>query len=382
MWYMLCDKAYTIFYAITYKLKIFIVIRGKSMSKRQYEYVWDTIDRKWKTPEEIEYSIMRDKLRFISEKPNINGDGGYILAFYKGTSRKLKNGKKCEVRPYFKPLRTLGLNIYENREKIKQREIGRESDVHKLCKQLFTEGVIKDIHLESLRVPVVIGTIERYLEIPEQDIKVISIEGTEIRDTQSNRIPDITIKAEICGIIQTFFVEIYYRHSVDQYKKNLYEANDINCIEIDVGNVYEEAKNDSPEELRKALIDNIANNAHWISCRFKQLIKKGIHENYSIINCNTVLRRSRHEILDKFNRAFIFEDDLKLNGSDRVCKKAHNIGDCLECSRCMGIKSYYSDDLREVEITCSVDSLPKGLSEEQRLKLLKDKVYNYIKENM
>lgn len=353
------------------------------MSKlRKYERAWDIIDRTWKTPEDISYDIMHDRPRFISEKPNNMGDGGYILTYYKGTTRKYKNGKKSKVRAHFKVLKTFSLNTYENRQRLEEQEAGRESDVHKLCKQLFIDNKINDIHVESIKVPIVIGNDTTYIEIPEQRIKVVSIEGVELRDNSSNRIPDITINAEICGVVQQFFIEIYYRHPVDQTKKYMYTSNRLNCLEVDIGNIYEDLKTNDTEELKETLKEHIENNAHWISCRFRELVKAAINTNYNIINTSTTLRNSGHPVLNKFNRAFIFEDTLRLNGDNRVTKKAHNIGDCVTCNRCIGIKGYYSDDTDDIEVTCSINDIQPDMSHEQKVNMAVSRIKDWVSKNM
>lgn len=343
------------------------------MSKRKYERAWDLIDGCWKTPEEVDYAIMRDKPRFVSDKPNNYGDGGYILYFVRSTK------KKRTRRAHFKKLRNNSLNIYENRQKIIVQETRRESDVHKLCKDLFKNELIDSIHVHKRLIPIVIGDKTCYLEVVEQDIKIIEVESIEKKDVVSSSVPDIIVKASINGMIQRFFIEIFYKHPVDPQKKYRYTSNKINCLEIDVGDIYEELKEDSTQdEIKNALINRIKDNANWISCNIEEVIKDGIHKHFNILNIRSNLRKSKLDTIDYFNRLYMFEDELRLSGTNRFQGTIHNIGRCNKCEHCLGIKGYLSDNLDDLEVTCSIEDVPVGID---KIQYIKNIIKMYIAEH-
>lgn len=343
------------------------------MGKRKYERAWDLIDGCWKTPEEIDYAIMRDKPRFVSDKPNNYGDGGYILYFVRAT-------RKNKVRrAHFKKLRNNNLNTYENRQKITIQEAHRESDIHKICKSLFEEGLINSIHVNKRLIPIVIKDETCYLEVAEQNIKILEVESIERKDTASRSIPDIIVKANINGLIQRFFIEIFYKHPVDPQKKYRYTSNKINCLEIDVGDIYEELKEDSTQdEIRNTLINRIENSANWISCNIEEVIKEGIYKHFNVLNIRSNLRKSKLDNVDYFNRVYIFEDELRLNGNNRFQGTIHNIGRCNKCEHCLGIKGYLSDNLDDLEVTCSINDITLGID---KIQYVKNIIKMYIAEH-
>lgn len=338
--------------------------------KRKYEQAWDIIDKKWKKPEDITYNIMRDRPRFISEMPNSMGDGGEILSFVKCTSKR---------RGHFKKLNKYSKNTYENRKKITEQELHKESSIHKMCKNIFEQNLIKSIHTKEVKIPIVVGTEQSYLKVPEQDIKVIGLESVEKKDKTTNRIPDIIIYADISGFVQRFFIEIFYKHAVDQYKKQDYVHYEVNCLEIDVGDVYEELKDEhTEEELKQYLIDKIQNNAEWISCNFEENIKYAIDNNFNIISTSTgLLRRSKYSS-DFCDRAYTFKSDLTLHGNCEIQGKSHDIGKCVNCNRCLGIKGYRDTDINNIEVYCSIWEYPLNATTEQKKQDMYDRVQKFV----
>lgn len=338
--------------------------------KRKYEKAWDIVDKTWKTPEDIAYNIMRDRPRFISKMPDNMGDGGEILSFVKGTSKR---------RGHFKRLKKYSQNNYENRKKITEQEIHKESSVHKMCKTIFELGLVKTIHTKEIQIPIVVGTEQSYLKVHEQDVEVIELESVEKKDKTTNRIPDIIVHAKICGFEQRFFIEIFYKHPVDQYKKQDYIQNEINCLEIDVGDVYEELKEDhTEEELKQYLIDKIQNNAEWISCNIEEIIKCAIDNNFNVISTtNGSLRKSKYSN-DLCDRAYVFESDLTLHGKCEVHGKSHDIGKCARCSRCLGIKGYRDNDINNIEVYCSIWEYPLNATIEQKEQDMHNRIRKFL----
>lgn len=342
----------------------------KRNRKRKYEQVWDTIDKIWRTPDDIPYNIMRDRPRFISEIPDSMGDGGEILSFVKGTSKR---------RGHFKRLKKYSENTYENRRIIVKQEKHKESSVHKMCKTIFEEGLIKSIHVKEVKIPLIIGAEQKPIKVHEQDIEVVGLESIEKKDKETNRIPDIIIHANISGFTQRFFIEIFYKHQVDQHKKQDYIDKEANCLEIDVGDVYEEiGENPTEEELKQYLIDRIENNAEWISCNLEENIKCALDNNFNIISTSTgLLKRSKYTSeLDA--RAYVFESDLSLVGNYRPYSHTHNIGQCVKCNRCLGIKGYRDNDINNIQVYCSIHDYPVDSTIEEKAQIIKQKIQRFL----
>lgn len=353
---------------------------NESVGNVKYTRAYDSVKKVWVTPQEVAICDRYDKPRFYSENIDENGvDSGEILTYRKQT-REIKY-KKPELHPgetgYTRRecFSAIGKNSKEFREKLERKSETQESLVHKIAKE-----VGQDIHY--IHIPAVCTELlgNEFELIPEQVIDVKFIQS-EYTDEKTGRRADILFEAVINGISQKLFVEIYYKHIVDQEKKQQLRDNCINCLEVDISNLREDLEI-SERILSKKIEYAIMHNAYWISSSYKEYFD--IERDKIILDCNSKVKVGNYSLLratfreQEFDkRFFMFLDDYEYV-SGCTCSagiiKNINIKQCQNCKRCIYIKNPDSLNLDDVHIYCLKMKMPKD-------KLDIVGMINYIKNN-
>ena len=354
------------------------VIGGtKSVSNVKYTRAYDSVKKVWVTPQEVAICDRYDKPRFYSENIDENGaDSGEILTYRKQT-KEIKY-KKPELHPgetgYTRRecFATLGKNTQDFREKISRQAETQESYVHKQAKEVAEQ--IRYIKLPAVSTELLGEEIEI---IPEQiaEAKYISC---ETKDVETGRIPDLVFELTINGIKQLMYVEIFYKHAVDQYKKAQFREHKKNCIEVDISN-FREDLDLSEKAISKKIEYEIIHNAYWISSSYKQWFD--IESKALIADCNSsnALQRTIHYSGNHNKEYFMFFDDYARLANNKCIHdtgntdfKSVDISNCKNCKRCVYVKNGDSINLRDVHIYC----LTKDI---KNTKFNFVKVLNYIK---
>ncbi len=336
-----------------------------SNNQLKHEKAWDNVRKCWVRPEDVLKGEAHDRNRYFTEQFGINEDKGKVLTLHKASKKyKSKNGVEVERKAHFA---VIADNTREYREQTAKKIVRQESLVHKLCKNVIKE-------LEFMKVPSVQAQIlgENITIIHEQYVKIHGIVGTEQKDTESGRIPDATIQVELLGKKQDIFLEFLYKHEVSEAKRKEYTYYKKNCLEIDISELQDNL-DDSEKILKKKIRKAISEQAYWISNRFKQLIETDAVNKFVVemSKKNGILLDTIYE--DKggfYKRLYFFKDNLsKYNiPSEHPCyfkenpgsvytgnQKCVNIGQCNECSNCIWIKGYYSDNTDDTVIYCRKD---------------------------
>lgn len=317
-----------------------------AVSSLKYKKAWDRITNKFVTPNEVNKAEAHDRNRYYSEPFSSYEDKGFVLTLHKQSKEyKSKHGKSIVRQAHFV---AIAENTKEYRRETDKKVRAQESLVHKLCKE-----VIKDIRF--IRVNQVNTKIlgQDMTLIYEQYIP-INIINIEKKDSDTGRVPDITVETTILGKKQELYIEIFYKHEVDESKRKMYNYHNKNCIEVDISELRDNLDL-SEKSLKKIIKDKIENKAYWVSNRAKCLIEKDVADKFILdINITNYLRKTEYynDLLGKntpdwyYKRLYIFKDNL----FDKVTEshpcyfnsdpnkvytqstKCTNIGDCLRCS--------------------------------------------------
>ena len=351
------------------------------MSNIKYTKAYDSVKKIWVEPQDIEPCDRYDKPRFYSENIDENGvDSGEILTYRKQT-REIKF-RKPELHPgetgYTRRecFSTIGKNTKEFRDKIEKQVKTQESLVHKIAKEVGKN--IHYIHIPSVCTELLGNEIEL---IPAQVVEVKYIKS-EYTDKETGRRADILFEATISGIKQPLFVEIYYKHIVDQEKKKQLKENCINCIEVDISNLRDSLEL-SERALSKKIEYEIIHNAYWISSSYKEHFN--IERDKIIIDCNNSVKigdypllRNTYRETDFGKRFFMFLNDYE-HVSGATCTaniiKNINISTCAGCNRCIFIKNQSSNNIEDVHIYC----LKMKSTSNDKMDIIA--MENYIKKN-
>lgn len=337
----------------------------------KYEKAWDRVTRRYVTPSDVGRSEIHDRNRYYSEEFKDGEDKGYVLTLHKQSKEyKSKKGKTIVRKAHFVKIAE---NTKEYREKTDKKIKAQESNVHKLCKE-----VIKEI--KFIRVPKVeVNVLNRRMVITTEQIIPIKLIKTEQIDKDTRKIPDITVETEILGKKQELFIEIFYTHEVDESKRKQLNYFNKNCLEVDISDIRDNL--DLSEKVIKKLIkERIENHSYWISSRVKNLFEKEVISHYVLdINSNNFLRKTEYhgDLFEKnkvewyYKRFYFFKDNIEHIVSDNHrCylktdldkvytqnEKCTNIGDCKNCSNCVGVDGYLEQDIRDVHIYCDTKNL-------------------------
>jgi hypothetical protein len=355
------------------------------MADVKYDKAYDSKLNKWVTVNDLNIADRYDKPRYYSsDKWDEIGEASDILTYRKETKLIIfKKPEKHEGEQGF--TRTACFikvcdNTKENRERLSRQCEHQESVVHRIAK-----SVAKD--LKFIKIPPIIVNLAGtdYEIVREQYIKV-KYKGEECKDTDTNRIPDLIFETEYLGVKEEIFVEIYYKHRVDEAKKREFRYYAKNCIEIDIS----ELRNNLCEtdiKLKTDITNAIVENGYWISNKFQEWFSREFINKYIIdLNLGTHLFRTeihKGEKITYRNRLYIHIEDLNF-ADENICQslndklKTCNIGNCLECSNCIGHKDVYSSEFSKVHIYCNSGKV--DLASMQRVECVKTLVNLAFKE--
>lgn len=323
--------------------------------KKKYSEAFDSKLNRWVKPDDIDIADRYDKPRYYSvdTRQNENRNSGVILTYRKET-------KEIPFkRPDLHPDRTgytrsscfceYCENNAEQREKVDRQVKAQESSVHKIAKNIAKD--IKYIKIPAIKTQL-LG--QEYTISEEQIIKVKFLE-CEKKDEATGRIPDIIFEINYLGVVEKLYLEIFYKHPVEQDKKQEFRDNGINCLEVNISDLRSDTAL-SDKVLRKRIIEAIENDCYWISNAHKKIFDDTIDKYIADINSANKLKRSFEANPAHEERFFVFKDDYnEITGShcthgSRV--RSTNIGDCIKCKRCLYINNVDSDDIRDVNIYC------------------------------
>lgn len=371
-------------------------IAKKSIGNLKYPTAWDNVLKKFVKAEEVPEIESHDVYRFFSEQPETCNRAyiGDVLTVVKEAKRQSKTGRQFSTQRHF---RYVDHNSKGYHDMVEYKKESQESMLHKVCKQLSKE--ISFIKLPEVKVNIA-GT--DIAIINEQYVK-IKVTGTEIRDKETNCIPDITAEMEIMGTRQELFIEIVYKNEVHEKKRKAYRNFVKNCIAVDIYDIQSDL--DMGEKQLQSLLKNrIIENSYWVSCGMQEVVTRISIPKYIFeISSHTILRESNlttHRE-NPFKRYYFFRDEITLQGKlneshpcytdpnkiDKENKPSTDIGECKECKRCLGMGGYGSLNKENVRAYCNKHNTPvlqlaniiiqDGLKELQEYEVMKyDKTNN------
>lgn len=326
---------------------------------------WDNREKRWVTAKDINKAEYHDANRYFTDKFEYNEDKGDILTVVREHPRKNRfkpEGEKITIPVHFTRYKE---NTKYNRECLKKKIDNQESYIHKAAKSLFNNGDIRFIAVNEVNTTVAASNVTLLNKCILRIVKVVSV---ELKDKITNKIPDITLIVDINGIEQEFFIEICYKHSVDENKRKSYLANNKNCIEVDVRYLQDnldESAESVKRKLKKAIETNCNNTNTWISSRLKQMFDANASR-------YIVDRHLGHGFeytttgkgYDKGLRLFCFrtgttnfdEDHpmyLVENPDVKYAVKTCSVKDCLNCVHCIAHSGVDSDNIHDVHVYCN-----------------------------
>lgn len=334
----------------------------------KYETAWDRLTNKFVKPSDVNRAEEHDRNRYYSERFTEDEDKGYVLTLHRQSKEyKSKSGKPIIRKAHFVKIAE---NTKEYRIKTDKYMKAQESSVHKLCKD-----VAKDI--KYIKVPSVKATImgRELIIVPEQIIPIKFI-GMEKRDVETGRIPDIIVETTILGKKQELFIEIFYKHEINEMKRRQFNFYNKNCLEVDVSDLRDNLDL-SEKSLRKIIKDKIENNAYWISNRAKCLIEKTVVDKF-ILDINIgesyfkksdyYYNKDKDEDIEQwyYRRLYFFKDNISnkvpenhpcyFNSDPDIVytqdEKCTNIGKCKNCNNCIELVGYKDNDINNIHIYC------------------------------
>jgi hypothetical protein len=344
------------------------------MTELKYDKAYDAVLNKWVKPSEVHPADRYDKPRFFSEE-KFNGKGaeGEILTYRKESIEIPYKRKDLHVdkASYTRQacFASFCKNTAENRKELKEKSSHQESKVHLLAKQIAKE--IEYITLPSFEVNLMGESCKIFRGHPVK----VKYKGAEKQDSQSKRIPDLIFETEYLGKKEELYVEIFYKHRVDQQKKEEFKRLAKNCIEIDISDLRCDLNMDD-KALRDKIEYAIVNSGYWISNGFQEWFNRFfIHKYILDINKSNYLRNTTIHNGDKItleNRLYLFKDGLPMVNGEEICDASPydttNIGTCKTCRNCIEISNYRSKDTNKIHCYC--DMTKRGLARLSKAKFI------------
>ena len=332
-----------------------------------------------------------DKPRYYSSE-DVNDETCEILTYNRGSVKFRRKNMKAttpdiEIGPHFA---SIGKNLKVYREKLSERSVHLESEVHRTAKKV-AEG-LQLINLPAVKANV-FGT---EVEIaPAQAVAVKYIESERFCSDSETR-PDLVFEIAYMGdrdsvVKENLHVEILYSHRVEMAKKLRLENAMISCIEVDLS--YLKGKN--PKEMKKKgleeeIRDAIVNAGYWISCRYQQYFERNIEKYILELNTRTAFLESKIYAKNKWEqRVYAFKDSLRVP-DDHPCKLSSKLsfsretgrmvepGMCIHCKRLLYSCGYMDENVDNLEILCDKTGEFEGVPRfafVSRLKELIDRDY-------
>lgn len=339
-----------------------------AVASLKYKQAWDRITNKFVTPNEVNKAEAHDRNRYYSEPFSSYEDKGFVLTLHKQSKEyKSKHGKSIVRQAHFV---AIAENTKEYRRETDKKVRAQESLVHKLCKEVISE-------IRFIKIPEVKAQIlgQDIILLTEQYI-TINVVNIEKKDSDTGKIPDITAETIILGKKQELYIEVFYKHEVDESKRKMYNYHNKNCIEVDISDLRDNLDL-SEKSLRKIIKDRIENGAYWVSNRAKCLIEKIVADKFILdinIGENYFKKSEYYYNKDKdkdieqwyYRRLYFFKDNI-LNkvpenhpcyfnsDPDRVYtqdEKCTNIGKCKNCNNCIELVGYKDNDINNIHIYC------------------------------
>lgn len=330
------------------------------MGKKELKHsvAWDSVEKKWVRVEEVPRIAMHDPYRYFSEQEEYEGD---VLTVVKECEVTRKSGKKHKVRGHF---RSIGQNSKAYASIIEKKKKAQESLVHKTAKEVARN--LEYIHIPELRV----GMLGIDVQLACEQYVPVKYVASEKRDTDTNKIPDITMEMKMLGVKQQLFIEIVYKNEVSAAKRDTYTLNKKNCLAVDISDL-QCGLSMSEGRLEHIIRDRIEHEAYWVSSRFKQLVLEDIIPKHilEISYRKGLLRQSKYSKQSgDFGKDFyMFKDELTIRGKlddkhpcytdiskiEKGRESLVNIEECRNCKRCLSLRGWGSLYKEEVKIYCS-----------------------------
>lgn len=254
----------------------------------------------------------------------------------------------------------------------------QESYVHKLTKEIGKA-------VKVIKIPAIVVNVAGYeIRLTEEQYIPVQFIDTEYSIRCCNAVADIAYDTEILGVKQKIFVEVLYRHRVDEEKRNRLQTNKINCIEVDISDIREELDL-SYQEIKRELLERITYTGYWISSAIKEIVEHSLADTELIEMTihNGKLRHSEYRDGAYFSRAYAFKDMLKLPKGHKCHiekeetwganpDKYTNVGECNNCKTCASISGYLDSNVNNIRVVCMANTELENVAIEELVETVRN----------